>query len=244
MTFDLVYKQFGEYSILIEWPSKISEEILLDVISYRDKIAKNHIEQIVNINHAYNSILISYKENHFDYNQCIVALKKVYIKKGTTTKPTFKKWKIPVCYDECFGIDLEEMSLSKNISKKDIIKLHSQVSYTVYFVGFLPGFLYLGGLNELLHCPRKETPRLKVEKGAIAIGGEQTGVYPIESPGGWNIIGNTPLSFFNTSNSSNPCFASAGDKIQFIPISLKEYNNIKILADAGVYQVESEVIDD
>src|SRR5690606_22673794 len=152
-------------------------------------------------------------------------------------------WKIPVSYDAVFGIDLEAICLEKRISKNELIKRHSQAIYTVYFIGFLPGFLYLGGLDEVLHIARKSTPRLKIEKGAVAIGGHQTGVYPTESPGGWNIIGNSPIEFFNP-KSNPPCFAEAGDKISFYPISLKEYRDIKTLSEAGVYQLESEVMND
>lgn len=243
MNFNLVYKQYGERSILIEWPSVIDEKVWLDVLFFKDKIANNHIESIVNINSAYNSLLITYDLYKFGLKESIVTLKEVYLQNQVYTKSTFRLWKIPVCYDETFAIDLEEFSCVKNSSKEDIIKRHYQAIYTVYFIGFLPGFLYLGGLDEALHLPRRITPRLKIEKGAVAIGGKQTGVYPAESPGGWNIIGNTPISFFNASK-ENPCFASSGDKIQFSPISLEEYHTIKVLVDAGIYQIESEVIDD
>ena len=101
----------------------------------------------------------------------------------------------------------------------------------------------MGGLDESLHIPRKSTPRLHVEKGAVAIGGNQTGIYPNESPGGWNIIGNSPLNFFDVSK-ENPCFAKAGDRVQFYPISLETYKNIKTLVEAGVYQLESENVND
>ena len=113
----------------------------------------------------------------------------------------------------------------------------------IYFIGFLPGFLYLGGLDERLFTPRKSTPRLRIEKGAVAIGGKQTGIYPQESPGGWNIIGNSPIQFFDNSKNT-PCFAKAGDKLQFYSITLKEHHDIKVLVDAGVFQLESEEIDD
>mgnify|MGYP003894208065 FL=1 len=91
--------------------------------------------------------------------------------------------------------------------------------------------------------PRKSTPRLQIEKGAVAIGGNQTGVYPAESPGGWNIIGNSPIEFFNP-NMTPPCFAKAGDKISFKPITIQEFKTIKLLVEGGVYQIESEVLDD
>ena len=243
MAFDLAYKPYGDHSILIEWPSVIDKNVLFDVLSFKEKIQKNNIKSIIDVNSAYNSILITYDLFNNSYKAVVTSLDALYLQEDVYTKPTFRQWKIPVCYDAFFAIDLNEISLTKNSSKDDIIKRHSQVNYTVYFIGFLPGFLYLGGLDESLHIPRKETPRLKIEKGAVAIGGKQTGVYPTESPGGWNIIGNTPISFFDASK-SEPCFAKPGDSITFHPITLKEYYNTKALVDAGVYQIESEVCHD
>ncbi len=243
MAFDLIYKPYGERSILIEWPSLIDEEILFNVLSFKDKILKNDIKLIVNINHTYNSLLIIYNYFLIDFNNQISLLKRIYKQKEKLTKSIFKQWKIPVCYDANLGIDLESISQTKSISKEDIIKRHSQAAYTVYFIGFLPGFLYLGGLDETLNFPRKEFPRLKIEKGSVAIGGNQTGIYPNESPGGWNIIGNTPISFFEATSKA-PCFAKSGDRIKFCPISLKKHHDIKALVNAGVYQIESEVLYD
>ena len=107
----------------------------------------------------------------------------------------------------------------------------------------MPGFLYLGGLNNALNFPRKSTPRLQIHKGAVGIGGNQTGIYPSQSPGGWNIIGNSPIKFFDVSK-NRPCFAKSGDKIQFYPITIKKHKDITALVDAGVYQLESEVLHD
>ncbi len=243
MAFNLKYKPYGERSILIEWPSIVDEKVLFDVLSFKEKIRNSTIELIINVNTAYNSILITYKFLNFNLNKSINKLKDLYLQKETYNKSACKQWRIPVCYDDFFAIDLDDMASAKNCSKEAIIKRHSQMSYTVYCVGFLPGFLYLGGLDGTLFTPRKATPRLKVEKGAIAIGGKQTGVYPMESPGGWNIIGNTPISFFDASKST-PCFAKPGDRITFYAVSLKTYYNTKALVDAGVYQMESEVLHD
>lgn len=242
MCYELTYKPFGERAVLVEWPSVIDKNMLSDIIHFKEKIKKYNIENIVEIRTAYNSLLVIYDLEKFVYENNIQVLKRIYINPRKLTKPVFSQWKIPVCYDDRFAIDLNEMAVEKNMSKESIIELHSKAIYTVYFIGFLPGFLYLGGLHKTLYTPRKSTPRLKILKGAVAIGGKQTGVYPSESPGGWNIIGNSPLEFFNAKNEI-PCFAKSGDSIMFNPISLKAYQDIKTLVDAGVYQLESEVID-
>jgi inhibitor of KinA len=243
MAFELTYKPFGERAILIEWSAVIDEMVLKDVISFKNEISKNKHEVIVELKSAYNSLLIVYDAFCRNFENEVNSLKNLYNSRNLHYDSLSRLWKIPVCYDEVFGIDLELISKEKNLSKSDIINRHSQAIYTVYFIGFLPGFLYLGGLDETLHILRKSTPRLKIEKGSVAIGGSQTGVYPNESPGGWNIIGNSPISFFN-SKSNPPCFAKAGDKIAFYSITINEYKDIKMLSEALTYQLESEVLDD
>jgi inhibitor of KinA len=241
--YKLTYKPYGAHSILIEWPTKIHNDILNDVLCFKQIIENKYVKEKVQVKSAYSSLLVFYVLGINNIYDKISTLKSAYEVMNGLNKPTFKRWNIPVCYDDEFGIDLDEISSRNNISKSDIIRLHSTSIYTVYFIGFLPGFLYLGGLKKELYIPRKSTPRLAVEKGAIAIGGNQTGVYPNASPGGWNIIGNTPIDFFEA-NSNPPCFAKAGDQIQFYPISRKEHSVIKKLVEAGVYQLESEVLDD
>ncbi|MBU3821625.1 5-oxoprolinase subunit PxpB [Flavobacteriaceae bacterium XHP0103] len=243
MAFNLTYKPFGERAILIEWPFEIDEAILKDIMRFKESISQKKIKVIVELRHAYNSLLVVYYDVCRNYKKEVISLKSIYKSIKKKHDILSKLWKIPVCYDESFGIDLEYISNEKKHTKSEIVALHSKAIYTVYFVGFLPGFLYLGGLDERLYFPRKSTPRLKIEKGAVAIGGKQTGVYPSESPGGWNIIGNTPISFFDPKKEPH-CFANAGDRIKFVPVSLKEYGDIKILVDAGVYELESEVIND
>jgi len=239
--FQLKYKQYGEYSILIEWPSKINIKTLEEVILFRERLEKLLVKEIIEIKSAYSSILISYNTTIDNIYDEILKLKAIYSTQNEVNKSSFRQWKIPVCYDDEFALDLDEISLKKKKSKQDIIALHSQAIYTVFFIGFLPGFLYLGGLNNAIHFPRKAIPRLQIEKGAVAIGGNQTGVYPSQSPGGWNIIGNSPIKFFDVSKSI-PCFVKPGDKIQFYPIKLKQHKNITALINAGVYQLESEVL--
>ena len=241
MAFNLTYKPFGERSILVEWPEVIDEKVLVDIIKFKTHIEQKNIKYIIEIKSAYNSLLIIYDSICRNFKNEVINLKKIYKSVKTNSDTVSVLWKIPVCYDDEFGVDLHAISVEKNLSKEQVVKLHSQALYTVYFIGFLPGFLYLGGLNESLFMPRKPTPRLQIEKGAVAIGGHQTGVYPMASPGGWNIIGNSPVDFFNP-KLNPPCFVNAGDKIVFNPISFKEYTNIKTLVQAGVYIIESEAL--
>lgn len=223
--YKLSYKSFGEFSILIEWPSEINEAILLDIIDFKSKI-----EDSVNLQEVivgYNSLLLVSGYKIHDLDEKMYALNELYHQTSKIKISKSKHWEIPVCYDLEFGVDLEYISKTNNIKVEEIIKLHTERTYTIYFIGFLPGFLYLGGMNDKITIPRKSTPRLKVPKGAVAIGGNQTGIYPEESAGGWNIIGNSPISFFDVKK-KNPCFGKIGDTVSFKSISIKEYVDLEI----------------
>lgn len=243
MKFELKYKQFTDCSILVEWPQKIDKSIIYDILAFKAKLEADDASTIESLTHAYASLLITYRRRSFNFSFEEQRLKETYQSLETIKVPQRRLWKIPVCYDKSLGIDLQFLSKEKNMSVDAIINMHSNTIYTVYFIGFLPGFLYLGGLHELLSTPRRAMPRLKIEEGAVAIGESQTGVYPVESPGGWHIIGNSPIRFFDVSKAV-PCFAEAGDGIQFYPITLEDYKNIKTLVNTNEYQIESEVLDD
>lgn len=239
--FKLTYHRYSERSILVQWPHKIDRIILEDVLLFKNHILNSKIKSILQINHAYNSILIIYRFAIDNIYSEFSALKDLYLCRKTIRSSVFNLWKIPVCYDEEFGIDLEAISLKTQLSKSEIIKLHSEVIYSVFFIGFLPGFLYLGGLDKRLFFPRKNSPRLQVEKGAVAIGNEQTGIYPNASPAGWNIIGNSPLEFFSSTH-EQPCFAKAGDYIRFIPVSKEEHQAISKAVALGDYKLQNELV--
>lgn len=129
---------------------------------------------------------------------------------------------IPCCYGGTYGEDLPELARLKGLSEREIVSIHSQREYLVYMLGFLPGFVYLGGLDERIHAPRLETPRVRIPAGAVGIGGSQTGVYPLDSPGGWRLIGRTPLRMYDPQR-AEPFLCQAGDRIRFVPIDEAEY---------------------
>jgi len=220
------YKRYGESAILIEWRPVIDHIILNEIVEFKHVILQKKREQIQDIIIGYNSLTIIYRQYDFDFEKEMNLLKSIEKSESSSLTPETKTWEIPVCYDEAFGIDLSFLSKTLKLSKTEIIDLHSTPVYTVYFIGFLPGFMYLGGLDKNLHVPRKDNPRLNVDQGAVGIGGSQTGIYPLESAGGWQIIGKTPLSLFDV-NQDRPCFVSSGDQIQFKPISLEEFKTIE-----------------
>ena len=229
---------------MIEWPAEISENIIRDIIAFEKKLAKQ--QEIVDTIIAYNSLTVKYRNlnnysEHYKYRnvfeRTVGKLNELYAMKREEVDQKQKVWQVPVCYDITFGLDLEEIAKEKQLSVEEVIRLHSEPSYLIYFLGFQPGFLYLGGLNSKIHMPRRANPRLRVAKGSVGIGGEQTGVYPQESAGGWNLIGRSPISFFDVEK-PQPCFAKAGDRIQFVPIGVKAFEQISEEVAQGNYELK------
>ncbi|MBZ9630531.1 5-oxoprolinase subunit PxpB [Salegentibacter sp. LM13S] len=232
-------KPMGERGILIEFEPEISERLLEKLLFYKNKLEELYTEVNVEIINTYNSLLISYMfsiENLYDE---VSAVKELLSEAKIGKINNRQIFRLPVCYDEEFGWDLELIAEEKNLSKEEIIKLHTRPFYTVYFTGFLPGFLYLGGLDEKLQISRKNQPRMKIEKGAVGIGENQTGIYPKSSPGGWQILGNCPVQLFNKNNDP-PCEISAGDKVKFYSVSKAELKEISAQVSEGNFQLKKE----
>ena len=219
------YKQYGSHAILIEFPAVLSEDILTQIQLFSRHIESENIEAIIEVNFVFTSILVIYDNLKSNFNTLKDTLQQNYDSINFNHKLDCNSYQIPVCYEGDFCPDLDYLSTELNLKKSKIIELHSSVEYIVYGCGFLPGFLYLGGLDEKLHMPRRKVPRLKVPKGAVGIGGKQTGIYPQESPGGWHLIGNTAIELFNP-NQNPPGFINPGDRLRFKAVDLNEHTAI------------------
>ena len=232
------YKRFGSSAVLIEWPEAISEEILDDIQLFSRKIVQLKKEEIIDVNYVYCSMVVTYNSDLLSFNFLESTLKEVYNEKVTFPEVKSNRWRIPVCYEVEFGLDLIEFSQRIRLNESELIQMHTNPVYKIYGMGFLPGFLYLGGLSEKLHMPRKETPRMHIPKGSVAIGGSQTGIYPQDSPGGWHIIGKTPITIFD-SNRESPSLVSVGDEIEFYAVSKARYKLIALELESGVHKYEA-----
>ncbi|MEM6722199.1 MAG: 5-oxoprolinase subunit PxpB [Bacteroidota bacterium] len=236
------YKMYGETGLLLTWEAKMTSNVLESVLEYHEKIINFNIKVILDLIQSNNSLLVIYDNYKIDFQILQHLLERLFLLSSNKIQVKERRcWEVPVCYDKTFGIDLDEITQKNNLSIAKIIELHTAPKYQVFSIGFLPGFLYLGGLDKRLHIDRKSTPRMEVKKGAVGIGGMQTGIYPKSSPGGWQILGNSPLNFFDVSN-EKPCFASAGDFIKFVSISLAEYHEILTAVAAGNYTLKSTVV--
>ena len=228
-------KRLGKRAFLVEFEPEISAIVLDKVLQFKKFIQEKLFKADVEVINTFNSLLIYYESTIEDVYREILSLKEDFEKANIQLNFKSRLFHVPVCYDLKFALDLEEISAAKKLSKEEIIRLHTAEEYLVYFTGFLPGFLYLGGLPQALHFSRKKQPRLRVEKGAVGIGEKQTGIYPQESPGGWNIIGNSPVPLFDAAHDP-PCEIGAGDRIRFYAIDLEEHENLSRQVKEGNFR--------
>ena len=212
-----------DQAITIEFSQEISEGTNLLVIAMQHAIESNPIKGFVEAVPAYGSLTVYFNE-HVSAATVRTWLSDLSVQVSNTSLATEgKQISIPVCYDPSLGTDLDWVAAHLNLSLEEIIFLHTSVAYRGYMIGFIPGFPYMGTLPEQLEVPRKQTPSLKIPMGSVAIAGKQTGIYPAEVPGGWQVIGRTPLKMFDLSQS--PCsFLNAGDLVTFQPITLEAFN--------------------
>ncbi len=225
----------GDAAITIDFGNIIDIAINKEVIARFNQLQQQPIPGMIEAVPAYSSLTV-----HYD----VMAIRKI-IPPGQTAFETIKRqveeWllqpvlqndkeerliKIPVCYDTEFAIDIQQLTTAKNISIEEVIRIHTSKSYKIYMLGFLPGFTYMGEVDEKIAIPRKQQP-VNIAAGSVGIAGKQTGIYPLASPGGWQIIGRTPVKLFDA-ESLTPTLLRAGDLVQFYPINKNEFEKIKI----------------
>lgn len=209
-------RALGEKALLLE-PDCVGDK-LSAIHQFSKLIEESNIKNLVDVVPAYDSIGVIFDEKLKGHVELIKKLEDLPNpkKKETSTKV----YEIPVCYD--LGLDWEELEAHTGRSKDSIIEIHSSKVYTVAMIGFIPGFVFLDGLDVSISCPRKSNPRTTIPFGSVGIGGDQTGIYSLESPGGWNIIGRTLISFFDV-NENPPTKLEAGDEVKFVSISEKQF---------------------
>jgi len=225
----------GDSALLIEFGKEINPETNRKITAIVQLMREQHIEGIVDVIPAFCSLLINYDPRVLSYEELkerMENLLKIETKTETTRKRIFE---IPVCYGGEYGPDIDNIAEHAGLSVNEVIKIHSSKDYLIYMLGFLPGFTYLGGLDERIHTPRLASPRLTIRAGSVGIGGSQTGIYPLDSPGGWQLMGLTPVRTYDPERQT-PILVEAGDYIRFIPIDEEEFLCIQKLVNKGEYQ--------
>jgi inhibitor of KinA len=216
MALKVSFHPYGERTLLIQWSQVIDQDILHQIRSISDWLHLEMSACIIDIVPAYASLTIIFdpeKTTHEALKQCVIRFdgSDLVILEPAT-------WNIPVHYASEDHPDMTYVIRTCGITREELVAIHAASDYIVHFIGFLPGFLYLGGLDSRLHIPRKQVPDLAIPRGSVAIGGQQTGIYPVQSPGGWYVIGSTDLEWFDFRNPPH-CLIKPGDRVRFVELS-------------------------
>lgn len=210
-------KTFGRCAILMEWSQHINIETINEITSLSKSIESKQINGVIDIVPAYASLTVFYEPEIINFVQIVEFINEIAVESVQNTYIPGKIWEIQVTYSNGSEKDMASLIKHSGLTRNEVINMHTSTEYTVYFLGFLPGFLYLGGLSERLHIPRKAIPDLNIPAGSVAIGGAQTGIYPQESPGGWYVIGHTDFKVIDF-YSPPFCQVKPGDRVKFSAI--------------------------
>lgn len=227
----------GDSSFLIEFGNEISPEVNKKIRKMMSDLKNENIDGIIELVPTYCTMLVNYDPRKITYSDLKNKIENLFRNSSVTEdNDEVILIEIPTLYNDECGPDLEYVANYNNLSKEEVIKIHSGTDYLVYMLGFMPGFTYLGGMSEKIATPRLDSPRLQILPGSVGIAGKQTGMYPSLSPGGWRIIGRTPLKLYD-STSDTPVFINSGDYVRYIPIDENEYKKIETEIQNGNYKI-------
>ena len=214
----------GDAAIYCDFGDEVNKDVNSNVIKYFKLIREKNIKGITNITPSYNKLIVSFDLNLTSFLE--LKEKIINIKLTNILDNKVKTIKIPVCCDDEFALDIERLTKKLNLPKKEILDKYFDKEYFCYMTGFIAGMPFMGDIDEKIQLNRLETPRLKVPKGSVGITEQFSNIYTFESPGGWNIIGNTPIKVFDKLNLEKPTLINPGDKVLFYEISKKEFLNL------------------
>ena len=232
----------GDRAIFIELGDSIDPDVNQRVRNLQFAIEKAGIPGVVESVPAYRSLLVYFEPLHISAPEFREAIGDLLQSLTSSELPKRRLIEIPVTYGGEFGPDLELVASHNNLSDAEVVRIHSSARYLIYMIGFMPGFPYLGGMSPNIATPRKATPRLKIPAGSVGIAGNQTGIYPAESPGGWQIIGRTPLELFHPTREP-PSILQAGDYLTFVGVTPDEFDTIKEAVKSGTYRLREKSIE-
>ncbi len=233
----------GDQALLINFQQKIDYRIHDQVMSLYLQLKSNAISGVKYMTPGYSSLTVGYDPGLISYLELKSIIRQLTKLPKTPEAITGRKLTLPVCYQAPYAADLAEVTLQKDLSKGEIIELHTANPFRVFMLGFLPGFPYMGILPESLVMPRKSRPSIKIPERSVGIAGEQTGIYPWESPGGWHIIGRTPLPVYHQTH-RDPFLFRVGDQVQFRSITASEYRHMRNAVSKNDFKWSSIVTDE
>ncbi|HXW61497.1 MAG TPA: 5-oxoprolinase subunit PxpB [Candidatus Acidoferrales bacterium] len=222
----VTFKPASDQSLLVYFDRKVTWKAHRSVRRLLHLLASEPIAGVRNLQPAYCSVLVVFDVRKWKHGQLAAILRSYLRRLETVRLPEPRKMQIPTCYGGEFGPDLNEVARLHGMTPAEVVELHSSVTYIVYFLGFVPGFAYLGVLPEALATPRLASPRRSTPPGSVGIADNQTGVYPFATPGGWRLIGRTPIAMFRPGQ-NNMSFLAIGDRVCFTPISAAQFIALK-----------------
>ena len=225
----------GDCAVSVEFGNEISPEINRKIRAFKIAAAKKEMEGIVEMIPTYRSILVVYQPEVIRYGELIKKFDEILDSMDSVIIPAPQVIEIPVLYGGEMGPDLETVAAHNQKTVEEVINIHTSGEYLIYMLGFIAGFPYLGGMSKEIATPRLKSPRVKIEGGSVGIAGEQTGIYPVASPGGWQLIGRTPLKLYDA-HRENPVLLEAGQYIKFCSVTKEEYELIERQVNEGTYQ--------
>jgi KipI family sensor histidine kinase inhibitor len=228
----------GDTAIVVEFGEHIERALSDRVLTLSDRIRASAIEGVVETVPTFRSLAVHYDPLTTSADTLVPAIEAL-LEDSSGTARARRLWHVPACYDERCAPDLEDVAGRTGLTADEVVALHSGTRFHVYMVGFLPGFPYMGDLPEELVLPRRADPRVRVPAGSIAIAMAMNGIYPLESPGGWHLIGSTPIRLFDPGWAS-PALFSPGDAVRFEPIPWADFEALKAAVAGGSYAVPSE----
>ena len=231
---DVRYLVSGDSAVCVEFGNEISPEINRKIRAFKIALEKEQIEGIVETVPTYRSLLVVYEPETVSFGELTKRFGEVMKHIGSVQIPPPTVVEIPVLYGGEMGPDLEFVAEHNHMTPDEVIRLHTSEEYLIYMLGFIAGFPYLGGMNKKIATPRLKSPRVKIEGGSVGIAGEQTGIYPVASPGGWQLIGRTPVKLYDADR-EKPVLLEAGQYIKFRPVTEEEYKEIEEQAAGGTY---------
>lgn len=218
-----LFQPASDHSLLISFGKEISHAHYRTVSSVTRKLLRSLPDFVLDIHPAYASILVVFDPLRATFQMVESSMRLLLAGEVGDPSSAVRTVEVPVCYDPEFGPDLDDVAARNRLSREEAVEIHSGGSYFVCFIGFTPGFPYLGGMSQRIAAARLSSPRTRVPAGSVAIGGDQTGIYPIASPGGWRIIGRTPLRLFAPERDP-PSLLAIGDEVRFQKISRGEFD--------------------
>ncbi len=230
----------GDTALVVEFGREIDRAVSDQVLALRTRLDKARLAGVVELVATFRSLMVHYDPLCTSNARLTSAIRELLQGNHAEAREA-RLWRIPACYEDQHAPDLADVAKRSGLATEEVIARHAGTRYHVYMIGFVPGYPYMGDLPEALRLPRRTDPRVRVPAGSVAIAANMTGIYPVESPGGWHLIASTPVRLFDPAL-ARPALLSPGDVVAFEPVSASEHDKLRRRIHAGEWQVPSEVI--